>query len=415
MPPPGAPALLRRHNAALVMSVLFGECPLTRAEIARRAMLSKPTINEVVNELIDAGFVEEVAAASITAPGRMGRRGRPIAVRGDGGYLVGVDIGAHKIQTLVSDLTGAVVAADRRVTSHPERPQVGAILEQTRESVLSALQTAGVGWDVVRAMGVGTPGDVDPTTGRLSLVPQIEGFDGLDLRAALQSWVPCPIYVDNEVHLAVLGERWRGAARGIDDAVLLNVGIGVAAGILIGGALHRGSTGAAGEIGYLPLDDDWARRGDLGRWGALEYEAGGAAYARLARAAVERPEGAALLQLADGHPERLDAEAVFGAAHEGDPEARRIVDRLVGLLARSVASLDLVLDPSTIVLAGGIARAGADLLEPLAQRVNALVPRPPRMVLTELGDDAVPLGAIFVAREAAWAPVRVSPFGDLGA
>ena len=415
MPPPGAPALLRRHNAALVMSVLFGESPLTRAEIARRAMLSKPTINEVVNELIEAGFLEEVAAARITAPGRMGRRGRPIAVRGDGGYLLGVDIGAHKIQTLVSDLTGTVVAADRRATAHPERPQVGAILEQTCESVLSALRSAGVGWDVVRAMGVGTPGDVDPTTGRLSLVPQIEGFEGLDLRAALQSWVPCPLYVDNEVHLAVLGERWRGAARGIDDAVLLNVGIGVAAGILIGGALHRGSTGAAGEIGYLPLDDEWSRREDLGRWGALEYEAGGAAYARLAKAAGERPEGAALRQLADGNPERLDAQAVFGAARAGDPEARRIVDRLVGLLARSVASLDLVLDPSTIVVAGGIARAGADLLGPLAERVNALVPRPPRMVLTELGDDAVPLGAIFVAREAAWAPLRVSPFGDLGA
>jgi predicted NBD/HSP70 family sugar kinase len=411
--PPGAPSLLRRHNAALVLSVLLAGSAMTRAEIARRAGLSKPTINEVVGDLIEAGIIEEAPESPFLSPVRAGRRGRPVVIRGGGGHLVGVDLGANKVHTLVTDLTAKVLGSDRRSTTSGERPRVEPLLATVRESITAALENASVSLETVRAIGVGTPGDVDPTTGEVTLAPQIDGLDGLRLRDVLAAWLPCPIFVDNEVHLAVLGERWRGAARGIDDAVLVNVGIGIAAGILIGGSLHRGSTGAAGEIGYLPLVEDWATSRPPGGWGALEYEAGGAAYARLARAAAEGSDGAVLRALADGNPENLDARAVFAAAHDGDPASKVIVDRLVALLARAVASIALVLDPSTIVVAGGIARAGADLLNPLTQRVAALVPRPPRLVLTALGDDAVALGAIYIAHEAAWADLRVSPLADL--
>lgn len=411
--PPGGQSLLRRHHAALVLSVLLDESRLTRAEIARRAGLSKPTINEVVGDLIKARLVEETTEAAVV-PARGGRRGRPLVIRSDGGALIGVDIGANKVQTLVTDLAGTVLASDRRSTPSGEQPKVGPVLAQVRGSITAALRRASVDLAAVRAIGVGTPGDVNLTTGEVTLAPQIDGLEGLCLKDLIQTWYPCPIYIDNEVHLAVLGERWRGAARGIDDAVLINVGIGIAAGILIGGSLHRGATGAAGEIGYLPLVGDWSGSRPPGGWGVLEYAAGGAAYARLAREAADGPLGGVLRELADGHPENLDARTVFAAARLGDPESQRIVDQLLGLLARAVATVALVLDASTIVLAGGLARAGKDFLDPLSDLVAALVPRRPRLVLTELGDDAVSLGAIYVAHQAVWAGVRVSPFVDLG-
>jgi predicted NBD/HSP70 family sugar kinase len=411
--PPGGQSLLRRHNAALVLSILLDESRLTRAEFARRAGLSKPTINEVVGDLIEARLVEETAEVPVGSV-RAGPRGRPLVIRSDGGALVGVDIGANKVQTLVTDLAGTVLASDRRSTTSGEQPRVEAVLAQVRNSITAALRGASVDLAEVRAIGVGVPGDVNLATGEVTLVPQIDGFDGLNLRDLIQTWFPCPIYVDNEVHLAVLGERWRGAARGIDDAVLINVGIGIAAGILIGGSLHRGATGAAGEIGYLPLVEDWSRDPPPGGWGVLEYAAGGGAYARLAREAADGRPGGILRQLAEGHPERLDARTVFAAARLGDPESQRIVNQLLGLLARAVATVALVLDASTIVLAGGLARAGKDFLDPLSDMVDALVPRRPQLVLTELGDDAVSLGAIYVAHRAVWAGVRVSPFVALG-
>lgn len=406
---PGGPALLRRHNAALVLSVLLSESPLTRAEIARRAGLSKPTVRDVIAELLETGFVAETAIAGPTT--RVGPRGRPVGIRGDGGHLLGVDIGANKVQTLVTDLTGRVLTSDRRETAAGDRPRAEPVLAQVRASITAALERSGIRPETVKAMGVGTPGDVDPATGEVTLAPQIEGLEGQRLKDLFESWFPFRVYLDNEVHLAVLGERWRGAARDIDDAVLVNVGIGIAAGILIGGSLHRGSTGAAGEIGYLPLvPASPDTRPGIG-WGVLEYEAGGAGYARLARAAAEGPEGAGLRSIVGGHLDELDARAVFAAAAAGDDAAVRIVDRQVELLARAVASICLVLDPSTVILAGGVARAGSQLLDALVAKVEALVPRAPRIVLTALGDDAVALGAIYVAHQAAWSDLRASPLG----
>jgi predicted NBD/HSP70 family sugar kinase len=412
---PGAPSLLRRHNAALVLSVLLADSPLTRAEIARRAHLSKPTINKVVDDLIEAGFVLEREHPDAIRPVRVGRRGRPVAIRGDGGYLVGVDIGAQKVQTLVTDLTGTVLASDRRATASDSRPKAKPLLAAVRRSIDAALKCAAVDIASVRAMGLGMPGDIDPATGKVILAPQIEGFEGLKLKELVESWFPCPVSVDNEVHLAVLGERWRGVARGVDDAVLINVGIGIAAGILIGGALHRGSTGAAGEIGYLPLVEQWLQARPPHGWGALEYSAGGLAYARLAKEVLASREATILREFAGDDAEAPDAKAVFEAARRGDAAARRIVDELLDLLARAVASVVVVLDPSLVVIAGGIARAGADLLDPLSARVRALVPMHPRIALTALADDAVSTGAIYVAHEAAWAKLQVSPFDEMSA
>jgi predicted NBD/HSP70 family sugar kinase len=412
---PGAPSLLRRHNEALVLSILLTDSPLTRAEIARRAHLSKPTINKAVDHLMEAGFVSEQPEPRELSPARAGRRGRPVVIRGDGGYLVGVDVGAHKVQTLVTDLTGTVVASDRRPATTGARPRAKPVLAVVRASVEDALRRAGVDAVAVRAMGVGIPGDIDPATGEVALAPQIDGFEGLRPKELLESWFPCPISVDNEVHLAMLGERWRGIAKGVDDAVLINVGIGVAAGILIDGALHRGSTGAAGEIGYFPLVQQWLRDRPPHGWGALEYSAGGNAYARLARKALASPEAAILREIARDAPDGPDAKAVFEAAGRGDTAARRIVDELLDLLARAVASVVVVLDPSMVVIAGGIARAGADLLDPLSERIRTLVPMNPEIALTALGDDAVSIGAIYVAHEAAWAGLRVSPFDEISA
>src|SRR4029079_16399879 len=89
--------------------------------------------------------------------------------------------------------------------------------------------------------------------GRVTLAPQLRGWEGIRLASRLESSFPCPVLVDNEVHLSVLGERWRGAAQVIDDALYVQVGVGIGGGILIGGDVYRGAGGAAGEIGYLPV------------------------------------------------------------------------------------------------------------------------------------------------------------------
>jgi len=199
------------------------------------------------------------------------------------------------------------------------------------------------------------------------------------------------------VHLSVLAERWRGSAQGIDDALYVHVGVGIGGGVLIGGDLYRGAGGAAGEIGYLPIFDDDAERDGLG---SFEHAAGGTAFARLGRRAAAAGESPALLELAGGDPDAIDSEVVFAAADGGDEAARRILDELLERLARGIASAVTILNPSTVIVGGGVSRAGERLLEPLERRVAALVPAPPLVVLSTLGDEAVALGAARLALRA---------------
>src|SRR5262249_54576079 len=173
-----------------------------------------------------------------------------------------------------------------------------------------------------------------------------------------------PVLVDNEVRLSLLAEQWRGAAEGIADAFLVQIGVGIGGGMLLGGEGYRGAGGAAGGIGYLPLWDDGARSGRLG---PFERAAGGTAFARLARRAVEAAGGAsAMLELAGGDPEAIDAEIVFAASAQGDRVAADVLEQLLDRLARGIAAAIVGVDPSTGVVGGGVARAGPSRPAPAA-------------------------------------------------
>jgi predicted NBD/HSP70 family sugar kinase len=391
--PAGSPSLLRRLNSVAVLRAIREQGPISRAELARVVGISKPTVNEAVEFLRRAGYVSEALADGDGQPRRPGRRARLLTFRGDLGHVLGIDIGASNIVAVVADLNGLVVARERRRVRAAERRTAGALLDAARAVAGQALDGSGIQSAELRAVGVGTPGIVDPTSGRVTLAPQLGGWEGLQLGRRVARWFGCPILVDNEVHLSLLAERWRGAARGIDNALFVQIGVGIGGGILIGGDVYRGAHGAAGEIGYLPL---FEARGD--GLGPFEAAAGGTAYATLGRTAA-RP-GGLLLALADGDPEAIDAEIVFAAAASGDRAARRVLDELLERLARGVAAALVVLNPSTLIVGGGVSRAGDALLEPLADRLRALVPLPPRVVLSELGDEAVALGAAKLALNA---------------
>jgi predicted NBD/HSP70 family sugar kinase len=389
----GSPQLMRRLNAALVLRAIRDDGPATRATLQRTTGLSKPTVREVVEFLIKTGYVSESPADG--AARGPGPRARILSFRADLGYVLGIDIGANKILALVADLNGGIVGSERRQTDGSTGAEV--VLAEARTAARRALDEAGVTRTSLKAVAVGTPGIVDPGNGRVTLAPQLAGWEEIRLAAVLERSFPCRVLVDNEVHLSVLAERWLGAARGIDDVVYMQIGVGIGAGILIGGEVYRGARGAAGEIGYLPIPDgDDPPAAGLGHF---EYAAGGSAFARLGREAARRPGGAVLTELAGGNPDAVDAEIVFAAAARGDETAQRVLDELLDRLARGLASAAALLNPSTVIIGGGLSRAGNALLEPLERRVGELVALPPRLVLSALGDEAVALGAVRLATQ----------------
>jgi glucokinase len=392
--PAGSPQLLRQLNSAHVLRAIRTHGPISRAELAKTIGLSKPTVNEVVEGLLGKGTVLESEANGAERPLRPGRRARLLRFRADLGHVLGIDIGANKLLVVVADLNGDVIASERRPVRERERADATALLKQVQAAATAVLAAAGTRRSLLQAVGVGTPGVVDPATGRLSLAPQLGGWDNLPLGRRLQRSFPCPVLVENEVHLSVLAERWRGAAQGIDDALFVQAGYGIGGGLLVGGRLYRGANGAAGEIGYLPFTDDWSPRDGLG---PFEHAAGGSAYARHGRRAAAARGGRRLLELAGGDAGAIDAETVFAAAAEGDAAALRILDTLVGRLARGIAAAAIVIDPRTVIVGGGLSRGGELLLRPLERELAALMPIAPQVVLSDLGEEAVALGAVRLA------------------
>ncbi|GHI49717.1 MULTISPECIES: ROK family protein [Streptomyces] len=360
----GDPSLLRRINSAVVLHALRGTECATLTEITRVTGLSRPTVEGVVEGQIEAGLVVEVAAEEGAAR-RQGRPARRFRFRAEAGYLLGLEIGSHRVSAVLSDLDGRILGTSQKpvLASAPADER----LDRLRATVADLLRRTGVSRQAVRAVGVGSPGIVE-ADGTVRLGTALPEWTGLELGERLRRSFRCPVLVENDANTAAVAEHWKGAAAGSDDVVYVMAGLSPGAGSLIGGRLHRGFGGAAGEIGALHL---------LGRG--------------------ETPE---TLLSTNGEPlHPLDEQAVaavFADARDGDAQAQAALDRFVRRLVHDVAALVLALDPEVVVIGGWA--AGLDgVLEPLRKELARYCLRTPRVALSVLGEAAVATGALRLA------------------
>jgi predicted NBD/HSP70 family sugar kinase len=376
----GKPGLLKQLNASVLLDAIRDEGPLSRPDLARLTGLSLPTVNVRVRRLVQAGYVREAGRTE----SRGGRRARLLEFNGKFGYVAGIDVGGHQVSAAVADLSGEVVSFERRPLG--ERVSGERILKGAWEVLCRELEERGIGVGDLMAIGVSTPGIVDPESGSVTCVPNIPGWSELRPDEQFGELIGKTVVVENNVNAAMEGEHWRGAARGARDAIFVAVGTGVGAGILIGGRLFRGWKGAAGEIGLQrefhddePLD---------AMFGPFERRASGIGIAERYR------------ELAG--EKRATARTIFEAAASGDELARRVVEEATSLLAGGLVNMCAVLAPELVVLGGGVARAGEALVGPIRERLERSLPAPPRCVLSELGDQASVVGAVRLALGAAY-------------
>ncbi|WP_345429485.1 ROK family protein [Actinoallomurus vinaceus] len=355
----GDPSRLRRLNSTDVLAALYAQGPCTLTEVSAVTGLSRPTVEDVVEDFVRDRIVRELPPE----PGGTGRPARRFRFGADEGFVAGIDIGVHKVLVILANLEGEVREV-RRSTVDPDlgRPERLAV---ARTALARCLDDSGVAPSRLRAIGAGTPGVVHD--GAVTLCTVLPDWTGLDLGRALMTESPVPVVVENDANLATIAEHWRGAAQDVRDAVCVLAGNRVAAGVLIGGRLHRGHRGGAGELGLLP---------------ALRWE--------------EAPD-----RLLAACPGTGDLAAVFAAARSGDARATAAVDGFTDDLATGTAALLLAVDPAVVVVGGGLSRAGDLIAGGLRERLAALCPPPPEVRVSALGDEAVATGAIRVALERA--------------
>jgi predicted NBD/HSP70 family sugar kinase len=247
------------------------------------------------------------------------------------------------------------------------------------------------------SVAVGSPGIIDRETGAVVQAPGLPGWTSVNLARELRRSFRCPIQIENDINLAVLGECWHGVARDAQTVVFVGWGERVGAGICIGGRLHPGARNAAGEIGYLGVLDPGGPGAEVDEEGRGPFErgVGASAIVAMARDAARlrrRPTPALA-----GAAAPADADAVFAAARDGDPAAQEAVDTVVARMARGLVPLLLILDPDMLVIGGGLSQAGSPMLTALEGHLRRMTLVPTKLELSALGEDAVAHGAIRLA------------------
>jgi predicted NBD/HSP70 family sugar kinase len=376
------PRLLKDLNRRTVLETIRSAAPISRAEISRRAGISKPTVSLALQSLLDAGLVRETAPD----PGRASYGAVFFEPVPDAALVLGFDLGGRFLRGAVCDLSGAV-RARHDVEHGASDPDT--LLESIHGLRAALLDAAGLDPALVDGAVVGVPGVIEREAGRIHLT-HFEALEGHALGPALQDALGLPVTLENDINLAALGEQWRGIARGVDDFVFLSVGTGLGAGLVLRGELHRGRHGAAGEL-------DNALRG-------AAADADPCAAAVSAFAAELAREGAGTP--AFGPP--FDPREIFAAARTGDAFAVAVVDEVARRIALHAAPVAAVADVELVVIGGGLGANGDLLLEPVRRLLSTWVPYPPRIEVSMLGEAAVLTGALSVGLRAALENVVVN-------
>lgn len=354
--------------------------PVSRAQIARNSGLSKPTVSQALSALERAKLVREAGRTS----GGKGPTAILYQMDPGAGWVVGLDVGRDWVRAAIADLTGETVAR-RDVRARAKSAE--SLIEQLGEIAHALAAEAGIRWRQVTVAVVGSPGVFEASRGQMALAHNLPGWERVGLASSLQAELGTKVDFENDVNLATLGERWRGLGKGIDNFAYLHVGTGVGMGLVLNGELYRGSSGAAGEVGYLPLGSPDPHGSRNRRRGALEGVLGASGVVSAARR--------------EGMEPPLTPKRIFTAARKGDRKALRVVDVVAQRIALSVAAVVPVIDPELVILGGGVGRNGDLLLGGVERELAALSPFSPRIEVSSLGEEAELVGALSMALEAA--------------
>jgi predicted NBD/HSP70 family sugar kinase len=372
-------AHLRGLNLERVLAVAM-EHPgsFTRAELIEATGLSAPTVGTLSSHLIGTGLFRDLG----TGPSSGGRRPSFMEFNSRHGYVAGIDLGPTRTRLAIADLRGEPLA--QRIVATPLDLGPPALLSKLSNELKTLLKETQVPPGRLLAVGAGAPGAVDRERGMVvALAPNLKGWSQVPMATLLKRALGAPVIVENDVNLAVLAERWRGAARGHDTCAFISLGTGIGAGIVVDGELHRGHHSLAGEIALMCMGPQY-----------VEENFG-------ARGCFETLVGLKALSSRWGRRGRTDRDGwlaeLFEAAQHGDRQARAIVDDAAKLIAIATANLAVVVDPSLIVLGGALVAHSKLLVKEVRRIVARIVTMPSQIVVSALGEEASLWGSLLVA------------------
>jgi glucokinase-like ROK family protein len=351
------------NGLATVLDFVRTHGASTRPHLIHATGLSRPVVSQRVAELVEYGLL----ADGELGPSTGGRAPRLVRFRADAGHLLVADLGATSIDVAVADLAGAIVTHIQEPYDIAAGP--GVVLDHVDELFQQCLRDAGdQAPGSLWGIGIGIPGPVEFESGRPVAPPIMPGWDRHPLRDRFAGY-QVPVWVDNDVNLMALGELRAGIARGQDNVVVVKIGTGIGAGIVVEGKLHRGAQGCAGDIGHIQVDalnvEVVCRCGNVN---CLEALAGGAALGRDAEELARSGRSPILARLLQ-EKGSLDARDVALAAAHGDALSVELLANAGRLVGRILAGIVNFFNPSLIVVGGGVAATGDLVLATIRESV----------------------------------------------
>lgn len=373
---PGSQTSLREANRARIVDAVKKHGGLTQVELAGATGLSPATVSNIVKELSGTGALH-------TAPStRSGRRAQYVTLAHSLGLVVGVHFATRHLRVVLSDVAHTVLAEKHMPLAKDHRAD--SELDKTSLLIADMLDSVDAKRDEVLAMGIALPAPLNRASGTTARSGIMRGWDGIDVAAVMRSRLRFPVYVDNASNLATLAELRLGAARGRSNVVMVDVGDGLGAGLIIGGQIIRGHNGTAGEFGHTTIREG----GPLcrcGNRGCLEAIA----------------SGRAILELLRPTHSNLKLNDLVIRAMAGDDDCIRAIAEAGKHIGVAAANLCNLLDPERVIIGGELSRVGELLLGPLRLTVersiivgeNAM----PDIVQAQLGGRAAAMGAALYA------------------
>jgi len=383
---------VRKVNRSLVLNTLRLHAPASRAEVANITGLTRGTVSNIVNVLIEDGLVHEDKLQD----SKIGRPSVALGLSPEGGAVVGVEIGVDFISVLLTNFVAKPLWEVRSQTN-PSQSQTD-IINQAEKYIDQALSIAKEQGLRPLGIGVGVPGLVNILQGNLIVAPNLH-WRNVPLRLIWNQRFHLPIYIDNEANLSALGEYYFGIARNVDNFIYLTSDIGLGGGIMIDGRLFRGGHGYGGEIGHMQRNPQGELCG-CGRRGCWETQVGPRAVLSRVKKEFETHHDQSLLDACSGNLENLTFDIVVKFALSGDLICLQAIEEVAVNLGVGIADLVNIFNPDLIVIGGAFIQ-GKEILHSIIEKTiftNALQPdlENLRIVFSERNTEACVFGAVAV-------------------
>ncbi len=380
---------LNKH--VVVDLIRFTPGGMSRAGLSRELGLTRAAVTSIVNDLSDMGIVREAEKQTSG-----GRKPAVLEIVPSQGYVVGAEMGATHIIALVADYSARVIREKEIRIDIKDGPDI--CLASLDRVVQQVIAEAGLQLVDIHAIGIGVPGPVVISEGFVSAPPIMPGWDNFPIRTAMNKKWNCTVLLNNDAELGALGEWAYGAGRNEANLVYIKVGTGIGAGLIFGNELYHGVTGSAGEIGHVTIQENGSICA-CGNRGCLESVAGGNAIALRALEEVQRGKRTQLVGFGDFY--QITINDVISAARKGDLLCQQIISEAGTHLGTAIASLVNLINPSIVIIGGGVAQSGDLLLEPIRAAVShrslRVASKAVRVSAALLGRRASAMGAVVQA------------------